>query len=125
VKTLVNVLLGLALVGVVVAIVLFFRTRGDEEAASKKPAPAVTTKVPQMSTDGVTASIAKRLEGNSRIPLTVRCPKRADDVVGNTFRCSVRREGSDRRIAIAKVEVTGPGGQYEWTSTPFEDEDAS
>ncbi|AWB91744.1 hypothetical protein [Aeromicrobium chenweiae] len=115
-KALINILLGLLLVGVVAAIVLFFTTRANEK--EEDAAPPRVEKVVHMSTGGVVANIERRLEAKTGFPLTVRCPKKVDQSIGTTFRCSVRREGGEDRIAIAKVRIRGAGGQFGWTSTP-------
>lgn len=116
-KAFINILLGLLVVGVIAAIVLFFTTRANEEESNAAPAPE-PEKVVYMSTSGVVANVDRRLERQIGIPLTVRCPKKVDESVGTTFRCSVRRERDNKRLAVAKVKIRGAGGQFGWTSTP-------
>ncbi|MRK03301.1 hypothetical protein GEV27_17450 [Aeromicrobium sp. S22] len=116
-KALLNLLLGLVGAGIVAAIVLFFMTRADEE---EEAAPPAENAVVRMSTQGVVANIERKLEAKSGRPLEVRCPKKVDESIGTTFRCSVRAEGGRDRIAIASVEIRGAGGQFGWTSRPVE-----
>lgn len=116
-KTLVNVLLGLIAVAVVAAVVLFFTTRNAEKEANEAVAPP-TEKIVYISTKGVVTSIERRLTAKVGIPLAARCPKEVSDKIGTTFRCNVRRTSDDRRLAIAKVTINGPRGQYKWTSKP-------
>ncbi|MFI5425647.1 hypothetical protein [Aeromicrobium sp. UC242_57] len=116
-KKLIDLLLLLLVAGGVVALALGVMMWGDDPAAEEK-APAVP-KVVYMSTDGVVANIERRLEGQTGYGLKARCPKKVDEAVGTTFRCSVRRDGQDDKIAIATVEINGKGGQFTWTSEPY------
>lgn len=116
-KNLINVLLVLLVVAGVVVLVMGLKMWGDDPAAEEK-AP-VAPKIVYMSTQGVEANIERRLEGQTGFALKARCPKKVDEAVGSKFRCSVRRDGQDEKIAIASVKINGEGGQFTWTSEPF------
>lgn len=116
-KSLVSGLMGLLVVGGIIALIFGFLSWQDDPAAKEK-AP-VAPKVVYMSTAGVVANIERRLEQQSGLALAAKCPKKVDEAVGTKFRCSVRRDGQDNRIAIAHVEINGEGGQFTWKSTPM------
>lgn len=115
-KALINILLGLSVVAIIAAVIFFFTTRSAEKEQDATP-PKVE-KVVLMSTSGIVANIDRRLEAQAGFPLKARCPKKVDEAIGTTFRCSVRRESDGQRIAVASVKIVGAGGQFKWTSKP-------
>lgn len=116
-KNLINVLLVLLVGAGIVVLVMGIKMWGDDPAAKEK-AP-VAPKIVYMSTEGVVANIERRLEGQTGYGLKAKCPKKVNEAVGSKFRCSVRRDGQDEKIAIATVKINGEGGQFTWTSEPF------
>lgn len=116
-KNVINALLVLLVAAGVAVLVLGIRMWRDDPAAKEK-AP-VAPKIVYMSTEGVVANIERRLEGQSGFGLKATCPKKVDEAVGSKFRCSVRRDGQDDKIAIATVKINGEGGQFTWTSEPY------
>lgn len=112
-------LLLLLLVAGGIAAVVFAALSWNNDPAKKQKAPE-TVKAVYMSTEGVEANIERRLGKQSGLALKARCPKKVNEAVGTTFRCSVRRGGQDRKIAIASVKINGEGGQFTWKSEPFQ-----
>ena len=119
----VNTLLLLVLgAGVAALVVAFLAWKNDP--AKDEVAPAAP-QVVLMSTSGVVANIERRLEAQTGYGLQAKCPKKVDETVGTRFRCSVRRDGQDAKIAIAHVEINGEGGQFTWKSTPYPEPSAT
>lgn len=116
-KSLINGLLLLLVVGGFAA-VIFAALSWNNDPAEKEKAPEAV-KVVRMSTEGVRGNIERRLGEQSGLALKARCPKKVNEAVGTTFRCSVRRDGQDAKIAIASVQINGEGGQFTWTSEPY------
>lgn len=113
-KTFINIMLGIVVLALIAAVYLMLKTSGgsDEKAPAAQP-----DKIVYMSTNGVVDNIDRRLEKRIGRALKIRCPKRVDSTMGTTFRCSVRYEGGTDRIAIARVVIDGPDGDFSWTSS--------
>lgn len=119
VNTLLFLVLGAGIAALVVGILAWKNDPAKDEVAPVAP------EVVYMSTSGVVANIERRLETQTGYGLRARCPKKVDEAVGTKFRCSVRRDGQDAKIAIAHVEINGEGGQFTWKSTPYPEPSAT
>lgn len=116
-KPVVNALLFLVVAAGIAALVGGVLMWKDDPA--KDEVAPVAPKVVYMSTAGVVDNIERRLERQTGYGLRAKCPKKVDEAIGTKFRCSVRRDGQDAKIAIAHVEINGEGGQFTWKSTPY------
>jgi hypothetical protein len=86
---------------------------GDEEKA-EKAAPAAPVEF--MSTDGVVDNIERRLTQNEGRAMRASCPDKVEQTIGTRFQCDVFFEGRDDAVAVADVEIDGPGGEFSWKS---------
>lgn len=114
-KTFINIMLGIVVIAIIAAVYLMITTTGggdDEKAPVAEPDQIV-----YMSTSGVVENIERRLEKRIGVQLTIRCPKKVDSAIGTRFRCSVRYQGGEKKIALASVVIDGPDGDFTWTSS--------
>lgn len=116
-KIFINIMLGLVVIALIVAVYLMITTSGGDDEPETTPS---TTAIRYMSTNGVVDNIERRLQARAGRDLLIRCPKKVDSAEGTRFRCSVRPAGSDERIAIASVVIDGPNGDFSWTSSSDE-----
>lgn len=113
-RVFINVMLALVVVALIAGVIFLFMAMGkDEEPEAAKP---TAKPIVYMSTSGVVDNIERRLEPKAG-PLKVKCPKKVSDAVGTKFRCSIRYDGGTERIAIASVKISGPQGEFTWTSS--------
>lgn len=113
-KKAINVLLVLAIALVIAAAVVAIKTFGSDDESAKptpKDAPIV-----YMTTGGVKENIERHLGEKTGRVIEVRCPKKVNEAIGTTFRCSVRYAGREDRLAIASVKIDGPQGEFSWKS---------
>lgn len=117
-KVFINIMLGIVVIAIIAAVYLMLTTTGgDDEGEAPVAEPDA---IVYMSTSGVVDNIERRLEKRIGRQLTIRCPKKVDSAMGTTFRCSIRYEGRDEKIAIASVVIDGPDGDFTWTSSSDE-----
>jgi beta-lactam-binding protein with PASTA domain len=76
-----------------------------------------------ISSKGVEKNIAERLTARAGREVVVECPPKVNELVGTTFECDARIAGDSDVATVAKVEITGGGGQFEWTSTDADEPD--
>lgn len=115
-KAVINIALVLVVVTLIAGVVFLFRIMGSDEEKPGAKNGSTAKPIVYMSTSGVVDNIERRLEPKAG-PLKVKCPKKVSDAIGTKFRCSIRYDGGTERIAIASVKISGPQGEFTWTSS--------
>lgn len=94
----------------------------DEETAGPK---ATESPVLTMRTNGVEKSIRDRLGARYGREIVAECPDEVEQTVGTKFECDVYFKNDDTTRTVAKVTMSGGGGQFKWTTedAPSEDSD--
>ena len=103
----------LALIG---AAVMWWLLRDDPEERDRAGRPSQEDAVSLISSAGVEKNIARRLTARAGREVDVVCPPRVNELVGTTFECEASFADESEVVTIAKVEITGGGGAFEWTS---------
>lgn len=117
-KALINAALVLVVITLIAGVVFLFRIMGsDEEKPEASKSGSTTKPVVYMSTSGVVDNVERRLEPKAGGGLTVKCPRKVSDAIGTKFHCKIRYDGGTKVIAIAKVKISGPQGEFTWTSS--------
>lgn len=121
-KRLIDALIVLSVLAIIAAGVLYWMLRddgddGEQERAGVPQSPDVS----RISSDGVEKNISERLTARTGRAVTVECPAKVNELVGTTFDCEAFFEGDTEVATIAKVEITGGGGQFSWSSENAEE----
>ena len=90
-----------------------WRGDGDKPAATPSVKP-----IGDMSTDGIIENIERRLTLHQGQQMKAKCPKRINEAIGSRIDCKVYFAGRKDVIAIAKVKIDGPRGEFSWKSHP-------
>ena len=116
------VLLGVA---AVIAAAAWWWLHRDDDATAKKDAEPTEKPVLMMKTKVVEKSIVDRLTARYGRQVVAECPDEVEQTVGTGFDCEVWFEDDEDTRTVAKVKMTGGGGQFSWTSEGAEDSDES
>jgi type II secretory pathway pseudopilin PulG len=117
-KRLIDVLIVVAVLALIAAGVMWWLLSQDDESESdrvggQKPSEQAASMI---SSTGVEKNIADRLTARAGREVKVECPPQVDELVGTTFECQAYFAGDTDVATVAQVEITGGGGQFEWTS---------
>lgn len=116
-KRLIDALIVLAVLAIVAAGIVYWNLRDDDEGSEPDRAGVPgQVEASLISSAGVEKNIAERLTARAGRDVTVECPDKVNELVGTTFECDAFYTGETDIATVAKVEITGGGGQFEWTS---------
>ena len=116
-KRLIDALIVLAVLAIVAAGIVYWNLRDDDEGSEPDRAGVPgQVEASLISSAGVEKNIAERLTARAGRDVTVECPDEVNELVGTTFECDAFYTGETDIATVAKVEITGGGGQFEWTS---------
>lgn len=125
-KRLIDALIVLSVLAIIGAGVLYWTLRDDDGDVPDRAGVPKEAPVSLISSDGVEKNISERLTARTGRTVAVECPDKVNELVGTTFECEAFFEGDAEIATVAKVEITGGGGQFSWTSenaeTPEPDE---
>lgn len=126
-KRVIDALIVLAVLSLIAAgVVWWLLSRGDESEQDRAGQPQQSEEaVSLISSAGVEENIARRLTQRAGREVQVECPPKVNELVGTTFECDASFVGEEGVATIAKVEITGGGGQFEWTSENAETSEPS
>lgn len=123
-KRLIDALIVLSVLAIIGAGVLYWTLRDDDDGERDRAGVPESAPVSRISSDGVEKNISERLTARTGRTVTVECPDKVNELVGTTFECEASFEGDADVATIAKVEITGGGGQFSWTSENAETPEA-
>jgi hypothetical protein len=116
-KRLIDALIVLAVLAIVAAGIVYWNLRDDGDSAEPDRAGVPgEVEASLISSTGVEKNISERLTARTGREVTVKCPDKVDELVGTTFECDAFFAGESDVATVAKVEITGGGGQFAWTS---------
>lgn len=116
-KRMVNGLIVLAVLALIGAAVVWWLLRDSTPSEEQDRAGRPSEKpVSLISSTGVEKNIARRLTARAGREVEVECPPQFNELVGTTFDCQARFADDAEVATVAKVKVTGAGGQFTWTS---------
>lgn len=120
-KRLIDALIVLSVLAIIAAGVVYWTLRDDDGGEQDRAGVPQSPDVSRISSDGVEKNISERLTARTGRTVSVECPAKVNELVGTTFDCEASFEGDSEVATIAKVEITGGGGQFSWTSENAEE----
>ncbi len=115
-KKLIDALIIVGVLALIAAAVMWWLLRDDTDERDRAGRPSQEDAVSLISSAGVEKNIARRLTARAGREVDVVCPPKVNELVGTTFQCEASYAGDSEVVTIAKVEITGGGGAFEWTS---------